>query len=270
MSRDVWDPGQYQAFADERSRPFFELAAQIRASAPAQVTDLGCGSGELTLALARRWPMAHIHGIDSSPEMIAAARRALAAEEPAAAGDEPGGVRFEVGDVAGWKPDTAMDVILSNAVLQWVPGHRELLVGWVGALAPGGWLAFQVPGNFGQPSHVILREICESARWRDRLGGVLRASVGEPAEYLRLLTGAGCRVNAWETTYAQQLPGADPVLEWVKGTALRPVLTVLGEGSPDAAEFLAEYGARLRAAYPATPSGTVFPFRRIFVVAWRE
>jgi trans-aconitate 2-methyltransferase len=259
MSRDVWDPEQYRVFADERDRPFFELAAQIHASAPSRVADLGCGNGVLTRTLARRWPNAAVEAIDSSPEMIAAARPGM---------DR---VRFAVGDVVGWEPERPLDVIVSNAVLQWVPGHRDLLVRWVGWLNPGGWLAFQVPGNFGQPSHVILREICESARWRDRLGGVLRADpVGDPAEYLTLLAGAGCRVNAWETTYAQVLPGEDPVLEWVKGTALRPVLTVLGEGSPDAATFLAEYAARLREAYPATAHGTVFPFRRIFAVARRE
>ena len=261
MSRDVWDPEQYRAFADERNRPFFELVAQVHASAPARVADLGCGNGELTLTLARRWPAANIEAIDSSPEMIAAARP----------GDVADRVRFAVGDVAEWKPDGAMDVIVSNAVLQWVPGHRDLLVRWAGALAPGGWLAFQVPGNFGLPSHVILREVCESARWRDRLGGVpLADPVGDPVDYLDLLSAAGCRVNAWETTYAQILEGANPVLEWVKGTALRPVLTVLGTGSPDAAEFLGEYGERLREAYPARPYGTVFPFRRIFAVARRE
>ncbi len=261
MSRDLWDPEQYRAFASERDRPFFELVAQIHADAPARVTDLGCGNGALTLTLARRWPGARIDAIDSSPEMIA---------DAAAAGYDDR-VRFAVGDVAAWKPEAPQDVIVSNAVLQWVPEHRDLLPRWVGELTPGGWLAFQVPGNFDQPSHVILRELCASARWRDRLDGVLRADpVGGPEEYLSLLAGTGCRVNAWETTYAQVLAGADPVLEWVKGTALRPVLTVLGQDSPDAAAFLAEYGARLREAYPPTPHGTVFPFRRVFAVARRD
>jgi len=164
-----------------------------------------------------------------------------------------------------------MDVIISNAALQWVPEHRELLVRWAGGLNPGGWLAFQVPGNFGAPSHVLLRELAGSPRWRERLGGVLRSDpVSEPAEYVALLAEAGCRVNAWETTYAQILPGDDPVLEWVKGTALRPVLTALGTDSAEAAEFLDDYRALLREAYPAAPYGTVFPFRRIFVVARRE
>jgi trans-aconitate 2-methyltransferase len=263
MSRDLWDPEQYAAFSDERSRPFFELAAQVHAAGPAHVADLGCGSGALTRTLARRWPHAHIHGIDSSREMIAAA------QSPAE--DAPdGSVRFEVGDLSDWKPAQPMDVILSSAALQWVPEHRDLLVRWAAELTRGGWLAFQVPGNFGAPSHVLLRDLAESPRWRDRLGGILRTDpVGEPAEYLALLAEAGCQVNAWETTYAQILPGDDPVLEWVKGTALRPVLTALGESSPEAHEFLQQYRALLRGAYPTAPYGTVFPFRRIFVVARR-
>jgi trans-aconitate 2-methyltransferase len=258
MSRDAstWDPRQYGEFADERSRAFFELLGRVGATEPASVADLGCGSGELTAVLAERWPGAAVEGIDSSTEMIQAA------------GKYPR-VTFTVGDLAEWAPDGPIDVIISNAALHWVPTHRELAARWVRTLSPGGWLAFQVPGNFGAPSHTILRELCTSPRWHDRLAGVTRWNpVGEPAEYLGLLAGLGCRVDAWETTYLQVLPGTDPVLEWVKGTALRPVLTALDPAA--AAEFLTEYGARLRQAYPATPQGTVFPFRRIFVVAQRS
>jgi trans-aconitate 2-methyltransferase len=159
-------------------------------------------------------------------------------------------------------------VIVSNALLQWVPGHRDLLPEWAAALAPGGWLAFQVPGNSDQPSHVIMRELAASPRWRAALDGVeLNRQALDPAEYVDLLGRAGCAVDAWETTYLHILPGEDPVLEWYKGTGLRPVLTAL---DPDqAAEFLAEYGPRIRAAYPRQPYGTVLPFRRVFVVARR-
>jgi trans-aconitate 2-methyltransferase len=258
MGWDVWDPKQYGVFRDERSRPFFELVGRVRAVDPARVVDLGCGTGELTATLAGRWPAAHIEGIDASPEMIKEAGRHAGA-----------GVRFAVGDLAGWRPDRPVDVIVSNAALQWVPAHRDLPPRWVESLNPGGWLAFQVPGNFDAPSHTILRAVCESPRWRGRLAAVPRWDpVASPAGYLDRLAGLGCRVDAWETTYLQVLPGDDPVLEWVKGTALRPVLGALDAEA--ATGFLAEYADRLREAYPRTPYGTVFPFRRIFVVARRE
>jgi trans-aconitate 2-methyltransferase len=264
----VWDPAQYLSFADERSRPFFDLTGRIAATAPGYVVDLGCGPGQLTAALARRWPDAEIDGIDSSAEMIAAAERMLsdAAAPGAHKAEGGGGLTFAVGDVVDWKPERPVDVIVSNAVLQWVPGHMELLPRWAANLAQGGWLAFQLPGNFDQPSHAVLRELAAASRWRDKVAGArLNRQAGEPADYLDVLARAGLRVDAWETTYLHVLSGADPVTEWYKGTGLRPVLSVLSED--DAAEFVAEYGARMRAAYPAASYGTAFPFRRVFVVA---
>jgi trans-aconitate 2-methyltransferase len=260
----MWDPAQYLNFADERSRPFFDLTGRIAATAPGYVVDLGCGPGQLTAALARRWPEADIDGIDSSAEMIAAADRMLA--DSSAPGTRGGRLAFRVGDVVDWKPDRPVDVIVSNAVLQWVPGHMELLPRWAADLAEGGWLAFQLPGNFDQPSHAVLRELAATPRWREKVAGAqLNRQAGDPADYLDVLAGLGLRVDAWETTYLHVLTGPDPVTEWYKGTGLRPVLSVLGED--DAAEFLAEYGARVRAAYLAASYGTVFPFRRVFVVA---
>jgi trans-aconitate 2-methyltransferase len=259
----MWDPAQYLGFADERSRPFFDLVGRIGADAPDYVVDLGCGPGQLTASLARRWPEARIDGIDSSAEMIAAARDLPA--DPAIQSR----LRFDVGDVAEWKPDRPVDVIVSNAVLQWVPGHIEMLPRWVGDLADGGWLAFQLPGNFDQPSHAVLRELAASARWREKLAGArLNRQAGEPAEYLDVLARLGMRVDAWETTYLHVLPGPDPVTEWYKGTGLRPVLSVLSPAEAD--DFLAAYGERMRAEYPAAEYGTVFPFRRVFVVAHKS
>ncbi|MBO0774366.1 MAG: methyltransferase domain-containing protein, partial [Actinobacteria bacterium] len=150
----MWDPGQYQRFADQRSRPFFELVARVGAADPGYVADLGCGPGNLTAALAERWPGAEITGVDNSPEMIEAA-----AAEAAVA---PGRLSFVLADVRDWQPPRPPDVLVSNAVLQWVPGHLDVLTRWAGMLRPGGWLAFQVPGNFDQPSHAILRELAES------------------------------------------------------------------------------------------------------------
>ncbi|WP_433416566.1 trans-aconitate 2-methyltransferase [Microtetraspora malaysiensis] len=256
MGSDIWDPAVYRAYADERSRPFRDLLARVAARNPAYVVDLGCGTGELTAELAGRWPTATVHGVDSSASMIEKA---------------PGGERlgFEVADVRDWRPSRPVDVIVSNAVLQWVPEHRELLARWVTHLTPDGWLAFQVPGNFDAPSHTVIRGLCRTPAWRDELGDLVRdAPVGEPVEYLELLAGLGCAVDAWETTYIHVLPGADAVLGWVKGTALRPMFNRL---SPDRhAAFLAECGRLLAEAYPRRPYGTAFPFRRIFVVARKK
>ncbi len=254
----MWDPGQYQRFAGERGRPFFDLIARIGAEKPGYVADLGCGPGNLTAVLARRWPDAEVAGVDSSPQMIAAA-----------AAEAGGRLSFVQADVRDWQPARPLDVLVSNAVLQWVPGHLDVLTRWAGLLASGGWLAFQVPGNYGQPSHAILRAMTESDRWRPLLAGTeLNRQSATPEEYLDLLARAGCEVDAWETTYLHVLPGQDPVLEWYRGTGLRPVLNVLAPG--EAADFLAEYGRRTREAYPAQPYGTVLPFRRVFAVARRR
>ncbi|RFS84660.1 trans-aconitate 2-methyltransferase [Actinomadura spongiicola] len=258
VTSTVWDPAQYEAFAGERARPFGELVARLGDGAPARIVDLGCGTGELTATLAARWPNAVIEGLDGSADMIAEAH-----------GREiPGRLSFRVGDVAAWTPEHPVDLIVSNAVLHWIPEHPDLLPRWVDALTPGGRLAFQVPGNFGAPSHVLLRELGRSDRWRDKLGALQRDKpVLDPAGYLDLLARHGCAVDAWETTHAQVLHGEDPVLEWVKGSTLRPVLSVLDPDETE--EFLAAYRERLRRAYPAAPYGTVFPFRRIYVIATR-
>jgi trans-aconitate 2-methyltransferase len=256
----VWDPAQYDVYADERSRPFHELLARVPARQPRQVVDLGCGNGTLTAVLAQRWPLASVLGIDSSAEMLA----------QAASRELPGRLAFQLRTIEEWQPAQPVDVLVSNAALQWLPGHAELLPRLVGWLTPGGWLAFQVPGNFRSPMHTILAELRRSPRWRLRLGEPPGCPAAlEPADYLDQLSTLGCRVEAWETTYLHLLSGVDPVLAWVRGTALRPVLAALA-GSPATGEFEREYGARLRAAYPTRPYGTVLPFRRTFVVARRS
>jgi trans-aconitate 2-methyltransferase len=255
----MWDPGQYQRFADERGRAFFDLLARVGASDPGYVADLGCGPGNLTAALAERWPGADVVGVDSSPEMIGAAM--------AEAGRRPR-LSFELGDLREWRPPRSVDVLVCTAVLQWVPGHLDLVREWPSLLSPGGWLAIQLPGNFNQPSHEILLDLVQSPRWRPLLDGVaLNRQAPDPAEYLDLLAPAGCEVDAWETTYLHVLPGDDPVTEWYRGTGLRPVLAALDPGQ--AGQFVAEYGERARAAYPRRPYGTVLPFRRVFAVAQR-
>ncbi|WP_248961725.1 trans-aconitate 2-methyltransferase [Sphaerisporangium perillae] len=253
MSRDIWDPTVYGRYADERARPFFELVSRVRAESPGYVVDLGCGTGELTAELARRWPEAIVHGVDSSPAMIAKA---------------PEGPAFSVGDVRSWRPERPVDVIVSNAMLQWVPEHRELLPRWVEALRPGGWLAFQVPGNFDAPSHAVVRELCRTGAWKEQLGDLVRSTpVGDPQEYLALLAGLGCEVDTWETTYIHLLPGENAVLNWIMGTALRPMLDRIGPDQSRREAFLADCARALEEVYPREPYGTAFPFRRIFVVA---
>jgi trans-aconitate 2-methyltransferase len=265
----MWDPGQYRRFAGERARPFYDLLARVGAENPRYVVDLGCGPGDLTAELARRWPGAAIHGIDNSSEMIQAARQWL--PRPAAGDAEAARPQLSFGlmDVRDWKPAADVDVIISNAVLQWVPGHLELLPRWAGALSGGGWLAFQIPGNFDSPPHAAIRDMAASPRWRPLIGALeLNRQATDPVVYLDVLAGAGCDVDAWETTYLHVLGGEDPVVEWVKGTALRPVLAAL-DGT-QAEEFLAEYRQRMRQVYPPRSSGTVLPFRRVFVVARRN
>jgi trans-aconitate 2-methyltransferase len=273
----MWDSGLYLRFGGERARPFFDLLARVGAELPGYVVDMGCGPGNLTALLAERWPSATVCGVDSSPQMIEAARQlapAVALRSCASPGSGSAvtshapGLSFMLDDIRHWEPQCLPDVIISNAVLQWVPGHRELLVRWADQLADGGWLAFQVPGNFDQPSHVILREMAVSARWHPLLRDAeLNRQSADPADYAELLAQAGCEVDAWETTYVHILQGPDPVLEWYQGTGLRPVLAALD--ADQAADFLAEYGARVREAYPPRPFGTIFPFRRVFAVAHR-
>ncbi|HYQ69337.1 trans-aconitate 2-methyltransferase [Actinophytocola sp.] len=251
----MWDPTKYLDFADHRSRPFFDLIGRISAESPRRVVDLGCGPGNLTAALARRWPSAVLEASDSSPEMVSAARER--------------GIDATVLDVREWQPAADTDVVVTNAVLQWVPGHDELLARWVKHLPHGAWLACQVPGNFDAPSHVRTRQLAASDAWRDRLGPVVLReddAVLDPAGYAALLTDAGCEVDAWETTYLQRLTGDDPVLEWITGTALRPIRNALPDD--DWHRFRAELAPTLRAEYPQRADGTTwFPFRRVFAVA---
>ena len=250
----TWDPDRYLTYADERGRPFVELVARIGAQEPATVVDLGCGPGNLTTLLRERWPDADIRGLDSSPEMIEKARAADA------------GISFEVADLRTWVSGAdPVDVLVSNATLQWVPGHLDLLPALVRRTRPGGWLAFQVPGNFDEPSHTIRRVLAGEAPYAAHTRGVAVPRSHDPAVYLEALTDLGCTVDAWETTYLHVLTGPDPVFTWVSGTGARPTLQALPDDLRPA--FEEEFRRRLRAAYPERHGHVVLPFRRIFVVA---
>ncbi len=253
----TWDPATYLQFSDERSRPFEELVHRIGATGPRTVVDLGCGPGQLTASLTKRWPQAHIVGIDNSPEMIESASR-LTTER----------VSFELADVATWRATEPIDVVISNATLQWLPGHRALLPQLVSALGPDGWLAIQVPANFGEPSHTLLRSLAQQARYAAAAKSVHYPDAVDAATYLTDLSALGCRVDAWETTYLHVLQGDDAVFQWISGTGARPVLQAL-EGE-QRIQFVADYKQALRAAYPQRSFGTILPFRRVFSVAQRQ
>lgn len=266
MSTIQWDPGQYAKFADARGRPFHELVGRVPVEAPRYVVDLGCGPGDLTATLAERWPEAYVEGIDSSPQMI----------ERATAYTRPGRLEFRVDEVTVWRPARDVDVLLSNATLQWVPDHLSELPRLIQQVAADGWIAIQVPGNFDAPSHQLLRELRESPRWARAFAGVgeLFRPMVRPADYLDALHDAGCdRLDVWETTYDTVLAGPDPVFEWMKGTGARPYLQALAASANaepgDEQRFAEEYRAALAEAYPARPYGTVMPFRRVFAVAHR-
>ena len=263
----MWDPCQYALFSSHRGRAFHDLTARVHAAEPALVVDLGCGDGALTLTLADRWPHARIVGVDSSTEMLDAAREA----------DTDSRVEWAEGTAETWEPRVLgdpMDVLVTNATLQWVPEHPRLIPQWVQALAPGGWFAMQVPGNFSAPSHRLMRELAaRHPRASELEPGLSRAdAVVGTSTYTALLAHLGLEVDAWETTYHHILDadGAQrsPVVEWVQATGLRPVLAVLTE-EPERQRFLDDYAALIDEAYPRRDFGVLFPFRRIFAVAHR-
>lgn len=256
----VWDPGQYARFEDDRARPFVDLVARVGATEPKLVLDLGCGPGSLTESLHTRWPDSEVVGVDSSSEMIAEANLL----------GRPG-LAFVEADLQDWVAGAqaaAYDVVLSNATLQWVPDHLSLLPALVDLLAPDGWLAIQIPGNHDAPSHTLLRGLAGRDPYAEHAARIAeRPSLPGPGDYLEHLSGLGCLVDAWETTYLHVLQGADPVFEWVCGTGARPVLQSLPEQLRQ--EFIGDYRRALREAYPRRAHGTVLPFRRVFAVARR-
>lgn len=256
-----WDPDQYLKFADHRLRPSLELLARVPLTAPRVVYDLGCGAGEQARLMAESWPDATVCGVDSSREMLQTASA------------EPGRVTWVEADVRTWQPAEPPDLIYSNAAFQWVDGHHELFPRLVSLLAPGGCLAVQMPLSWGMPSHRLMRQTLEDGGpggtplgTEELRRRVARKWVDDADEYYDLLVGQTATIDVWETEYLQILQGADPVLEWVKGSGLRPILNGLGEA--DRATYLVEYARRLRAAYPARANGrTLYPFRRLFIVA---
>ena len=250
-----WDPAQYLKFAEPRLRPAIDLLNRIEIDRPGRVVDLGCGTGTLTRLLAARWPEARVTGVDSSPAMLSRAA------DPT--------VTWQRADLSAWAPEEPWDVIVSNAALHWLGDHGALLPRLVDALAPGGVLAVQMPRNFGEPSHTAIDAAAEetglSAAVEPHL---LRAPVSEPEFYADVLAPRCADLDIWETTYLHRLKGDHPVAEWTRGTVLAPVLAALS--AADGRRLEAAYVRRVDAAYPPRPDGTtLFPFRRLFLVARR-
>jgi trans-aconitate 2-methyltransferase len=228
----------------------------VRLASPKRVIDLGCGPGNSTALLTARWPDAQIEGLESSPEMLAKAKASDAR------------VTWTLGEVEYWSPTTPYDLVFSNATLHWIPDHRALLPRLMSHVADGGALAFQVPRNFDAPSHVLMREVANAGPWATKLANARQVNVLSPDAYFDILAPLARSIDVWETTYLHVLEGDDPVLTWVSGTGLRPFVQPL---EPEEREqFLMEYRARLRKAYPRRADGkTLLPFQRLFVVATR-
>ncbi len=250
----TWDPDRYLAYADERGRPFLDLIARIDAESPRRGRGPRLRAGQPDRA---------------ARPALAGRRRARSRLQPGddRAARRPRASAFAVADLREWVSDEReqVDVLVSNATLQWVPDHLELLPELVERVRPGGWFAFQVPGNFDEPSHTIRQELAAEERYAAHTAGVAVPDSHDPATYLEVLAAAGCAVDAWETTYLHVLTGEDPVFTWVSGTGARPTLEALPTELRE--EFEEEFRARLRAAYPRHEYGVVLPFRRVFVVA---
>ena len=251
----TWDPSQYLKFSDHRLRPAIDLMARIPLAAPRSIYDLGCGPGNITRLLAERWPDAAVTGVDSSADMLAKAER------------EAPDVTFQLADITYWSPPAPADLLFSNAALHWLDDHAVLLPRLISHLAPGGMIAIQMPANHASPSHLLMEEVAADDRWCAKLAALRQVyrSVEAPESYYRMLAPLLRDLDIWETTYLHVLGGENPVVEWTKGTALRPYLDALA--GPERGAFLAAYQARIAAAYPKQPDGnTLLPFRRLFLI----
>jgi len=252
-----WSPAQYLKFEDERTRPAAELLVRVPLERPKRVLDVGCGPGNSTELLAARYPQAEIVGLDSSPEMIAAARKRLPSSE------------FVVADILDYAPRIPFDLIYGNAVFQWVPDHLGVLVRLFATCPPGGAIALQVPDNLNEPTHMLMAAVARSGPWREKFAKPIpRDPIPPPAAYYDRLKPLAAAVDVWHTTYYHVLAAPSAIVEWVKGTGLRPWLDRLDEGEREA--YLAAYTERIAETYPPLVDGKVMlRFPRLFVVAVR-
>ncbi len=261
MTAPQWDPAQYSRFEAQRDRAALDLLVRLPEDfAPREIWDLGCGTGQHAALLKRRHPQANVHGLDSSAAMLDQAR---------ALSDD---VDWSLGDIATWAPDRPADLIFANASLQWAPDHAALFRRLAEALAPGGVLAVQMPLSWDTLHHRLMRETVAEAPWASRFADVTaRVQVMSPEVYYDVLAPLCDDVDIWSTTYLHVLAGENAVLEWMKGTALRPYLTALDGDPPARDAFLTALGERLAAAFPRRADGvTLLPFPRLFLLAQRR
>lgn len=253
IAREGWDPAQYLRFSDERLRPAIDLIARIDHPGAVQVVDLGCGAGNALPLLTARFPGAAVSGVDGSAAMLARAAEA--------------GFATQQADIAGWSPAEPVDVLFSNAALHWLPDHATLLPRLLGALAPGGTLAVQMPAMHDAPLRALQDRLARQEPWAGRLRGISSAPpILGAGEYYNLLRPRVARLEMWFTEYVHVLKGPDPVVQWAMGSSLRPYLDALEEAERPG--FLAAYGEALRPHYPTQADGTVLlPFRRFFLLA---
>jgi len=251
----AWDPAQYRRFSGQRLRPAVDLLGRVPLDAPQTVVDLGCGEGAVTRLLRQRWPDADLTGVDGSAEMLEIAAREVA------------GVKWMQADIRAWKPPAPVDLMFSNAVLHWLDEHTSLFLHLAEAIKAGGIMAVQMPRNFAAPSHALITDVALDGPWRERLTPLLRPEpVAAPEFYYGLLASRVAHLDIWETEYLQVLEGDNPVAEWTKGTWLRPLLAALD--GDECQLFESEYRKRVAQAYPRHRDGrTLFPFRRLFIVA---
>ena len=262
-SSTVWDANLYLKFADARTRPALDLMGRLDAASGARpghaIYDLGCGAGNISRILAERFPQAQVIGIDSSEEMLAKARSQTADKR----------VTFAKGDLTRFTPDTPPSILYSNAAYQWVSGHIDLFPGLLKLLPSGGQLAIQMPRNHEAPSHALMHQAAASGPWKTKLAQVRTIRpVFEPARYYDVLKPLSSELEVWETIYQQALTGKDPVAQYTSSTGLRPYMQLLDKAEGQA--FYDTYARLLAEAYPTRADGiTLFPFRRLFIVARR-
>jgi len=250
-----WNPSQYDIYKNERLRPGIDLFKQINLKSPKIIYDLGCGTGTLTNFLHQQWPEATIIGVDSSEAMLKTAR------------DSYPDIIWELSELQSWKPSKTPDIIYTNAALHWIDNHPDLISTWIQYLKTNGIFAMQVPNNWREPSHANLAKVVKNGNWRKKLLPQLREfPILEIEQYYDLLSPITSHINTWETTYTQILEGKNPVLEWLKGTLIPPLLSLLDE--KDKVHFIDQYAELVYKDYPIRENGkTIFPFKRLFIVA---
>lgn len=254
----VWDADQYLKFQRERTQPAIDLAARVRLEAPQRIVDVGCGPGNSTAVLAKRWPNTELSGLDSSAEMLETARES-----------QPG-VHWFQADISSWEPETKYDLLFSNAVLQWVPNHESIFPRLMSFLDPGGALAVQLPMHYDSPLHYLVKEVSELPEWSEQTAEARQALGSESRSfYYDLLAPLSAELEIWETEYIHVMESVGAILEWFRGTGLRPYLEALPDDR-ERARFETELLERYTAAYPLQANGKVlFPFRRLFIVAYQ-